>query len=248
MKVVKYKKLSNGRYKVQFDDGRDMELYEDVILKYELLLNREIEDSKIFEMSQYNQEWDVYYVALKSLKARYKSQKELKEWLLSKNYPQEFVDKAIYKLSQQGYVNDRDFTKSYIHSQIATTMKGPNKIQKELSGKGIDTTIITSEIVAFDQKIQEEKIRKLIAKQLQLNRSRGGEVLKRKIASDLVSLGYDLFLIQQLLFEYDFSVDSSLAKKEYDKLYRRLSRKYKGKELEYKIKEKLYQKGLYYEN
>ena len=76
MKVVKYKKLSNGRYKVQFDDGRDMELYEDVILKYELLLNREIEDSKIFEMSQYNQEWDVYYVSLKSLKARYKSQKE----------------------------------------------------------------------------------------------------------------------------------------------------------------------------
>ena len=248
MKVVKYKKLSNGRYKVQFDNGRDMELYEDVILKYELLLNKQIDSSKLFEMSQYNQEWDVYYVALKTLRARYKSTKELREWLFSKNYPQELVDIAICKLRNQGYVDDRNFAKSYIHSQIATTMKGPNKIRKELSSKGVEDAIIISEIEVFDQKTQEEKIRKLIAKQLQINRSRGGEVLKKKIASDLVSLGYDIFLVQQLLLEYDFSIDSSLAKKEYDKLYRRLSRKYTGKELEYKIKEKLYQKGLYYEN
>ena len=38
-----------------------------------------------------------------------------------------------------------------------------------------------------------------------------------------------------------------MVKKEYDKLYKKLSRKYSGNELEYKIKEKLYQKGLYYE-
>ena len=60
-------------------------------------------------------------------------------------------------------------------------------------------------------------------------------------------LGYDVDLINRVISEYDFSNDKDMVKKEYDKLYKRLSRKYSGNELEYKIKEKLYQKGLYYE-
>ena len=60
-------------------------------------------------------------------------------------------------------------------------------------------------------------------------------------------LGYDVDLINKVILDYDFSNDKDMVKKEYDKLYKRLSRKYSGNELEYKIKEKLYQKGLYYE-
>ena len=41
--------------------------------------------------------------------------------------------------------------------------------------------------------------------------------------------------------------DQDIMKKEYDKLYKKLSKKYRGKELEYKIKQKLYQKGFYHE-
>ena len=46
----------------------------------------------------------------------------------------------------------------------------------------------------------------------------------------------------------DFLDTSDIRKREYDKLYRKYSRKYSGRELELKIKEKLYQKGLYYED
>ena len=45
----------------------------------------------------------------------------------------------------------------------------------------------------------------------------------------------------------DFPSDDDIAKKEYDKLYKKLSRKYSGSELELKIKQKLFQKGLRYE-
>ena len=50
-----------------------------------------------------------------------------------------------------------------------------------------------------------------------------------------------------LFHDRSFNDTSDIAKREYEKLYKRLSRKYSGKELEYKIKEKLYQKGLSYE-
>ena len=42
MNILKYKKLTNGRYKVILENSVELTLYEDVILKYELLIKREI--------------------------------------------------------------------------------------------------------------------------------------------------------------------------------------------------------------
>ena len=42
MKIIKYKKGTKGLYKVELEDGRILSLYEDVILKFELLLKKEI--------------------------------------------------------------------------------------------------------------------------------------------------------------------------------------------------------------
>ena len=58
---------------------------------------------------------------------------------------------------------------------------------------------------------------------------------------------YDLSIINKVISDYEFDSNEEIAKKEYEKLYRKYSRKYSGRELEYKIKEKLYQKGLKYE-
>ena len=45
----------------------------------------------------------------------------------------------------------------------------------------------------------------------------------------------------------DFNNTEDIRKKEYEKIKKRLAHKYSGDELERKIKERLYQKGLYYE-
>ena len=94
--------------------------------------------------------------------------------------------------------------------------------------------------------MQLEKIEKLVNRFYKSNKSRGGNILKRKIMTDLINYGYDSELIMEVLNKLDFSVDEEIAKKEYDKLYKRLSRKYEGVELKNKIKEKMYQKGLNY--
>ena len=124
---------------------------------------------------------------------------------------------------------------------------GPNKIRKELLEHKISLDIINEELVVFEEELQLEKINKVVDKLIRSNHTRGGFVLKKKITNDLVMLGYDIDLINRVISDYDFSNDKDMVKKEYDKLYKRLSRKYSGNELEYKIKEKLYQKGLYYE-
>lgn len=248
MKILKYKKKRNGEYELQLDSGMELSLYEEVILQFELLLKKDIDDAYLEDILLVNQKYDVYYVALKSLKSRFKSAFELREFLLKKEYPLEYVEEAIKKLLKQGYLDDRSFAKAYINTQMITTSKGPKKIEKELLDKGVSTDIISEELEVFNKEEQVLRIEKVANRLVKTNRSRGGVVLRKKITCDLQNLGYGISIINEVLSAFDFGDTKDIAKKEAEKLYHRLSRKYSGKELEFKIKEKLYQKGLYYED
>lgn len=244
MKIMKYKRLNNGKYNIILDD-RELVVYEEVILKYNLLLKKDISDKELTKINQDNVEWEAYYIGLKSLKSRFKSKSELRKVLFNKEYDLDVINKVTDKLEKQGYIDDVSFSKSYVNSQLITTNKGPNKIISELKNKGVKEEDICLD--SYLEEIQIERINKLINKAIKSNKTRGGVILKRKIIGDLINLGYDSSLVNDIVDSYSFPIDKEIYKKEYDKLYKSLSRKYKDKELESKIKSKLYQKGLYYE-
>ena len=227
MKILKFKKKPNGKYSVYLDDGREFVYYEEVILQYELLLKKEVEEKDLLTIHQTNLEYDVYYVALNSIKSRFKSIYELREFLRKKEYPEEMIDHAIDKLIEQRYLDDRLFAKSYINTQMITTSHGPLRIKNDLYNKKVSSSIIEEEIALFDEESQIEKMKKII--------------------NDLKTQGYEYDLISRIISSYSFPQDKDLAKKEYDKLYKKYSSKYEGYELANKIREKMFQKGLTYE-
>ena len=59
----------------------------------------------------------------------------------------------------------------------------------------------------------------------------------------MINLGYDYDLIIQKL-DYMKGDNNLIIKKEYDRLFRKLCKKYEGEELKYQIKNRLYQKGF----
>ena len=245
MKITKYKKSTNGRYIVSLEDDSKLSLYEETILEFNLLLTKNIDD--IEEITNFNMQYEAYYLALKSINSRFKSEDEVRKMLKNKEYNSEIIEFVIDKLIKQGYLNDQLFAKLFINNQIVTTSRGPLRIKKDLLDKGVSNSIIDEELVEFNEDIQLEKIDKFINKSIKSNHSRGGVILKSKIFNDLKTLGYDSSVINKIINDYDYSDNKDLYKKEYDKLYRKLSKKYEGKELEYKVNERLYQKGLYYE-
>lgn len=247
MKIVKYKKLSRGRYQIFFDDGTNKTFYEDVIFKYQLLLKKELSDKEQLDIAVDNLHYEVYYVALASIQAKFKSIWETRGFLLKRGYDVSDIDTAIEKLVQQGYLNDQIFARSYVNHQLITTTKGPNKIIQELSDKHVSMSIILDEISVFSQEQQAEKIRKLVEKQLKRNSTRAGVVLRKKLIQDLSLTGYEYDMITSIISEFDLSPEQDIVSKEYQKQYRRLSRKYEGRELEQKIREKLFQKGFVYD-
>lgn len=245
--IIKYKKMGNGKYKVELDNGTFLLLYEDVILKYQLLLSKRIDSDLIDEINKDNMLSDVYFTALSSIKSRMKSINDLREFLLRKEYPSDMVDDVINKLISQGYLNDEMYVKSFINNQIITTSNGPYKIKKELLDKKISSDIIDNNLVLFSDEEQINRIEKIVNKKIKANNSRGGYILRTKLYNDLVTLGYASEFINKVLNTISFENDNRIAKKEYEKLKKKYSRKYSGNELERIIKEKLYLKGLSYE-
>lgn len=248
MQVGKYKKKRDGKYLVTFSGGREIELYEDVILKYELLLKKQVDPKMVNELLSFQQECDVYYVALKYLKARLRSCKEIFDLLKKREYPQDLIDKAIEKLLVQSYLDDHRYASSFLHEQIVTTSRGPNKIAYELEKKGISREIIVDVLSSYTKEIELQKIQKIVNRMMKSNRNKSSLMLKKKIESELLYQGFDRANISLVMSDISFCDDASLYEREYEKLYQKLSRKYSGDVLAYKIKQKLYQKGFRNEN
>ena len=248
MDIVRYKKTSKNKYKITLSNNVELTLYEDVILKKELLINKTINDKDLDDIKELNSYYEAYYFCISSLNSKFKSISDMKKILVNKEYSDTIIDEVIDKLIEQGYLDDRKFVVSFINNQIITTNKGPYKIVSELNKHNISSNIINEEIENFDEEIQKEKINKIINRSIKSNKSRGGVVLKNKIINDLISNGYDIDIINKEINNYSFSANKDIYKKEYDKIYKRLSKKYSGEELKYKINEQLYRKGLYYED
>lgn len=243
MKIEKFSKQKNSMYLLTLDDGNKIKIHEDLILKYELLLSKQIDNNILEEIKKENQVYEIYEIALKYLNTRLRSRKELTNYLIKKGFSEEQVKSTIELLSRQGYLDDKTYAISFIHDKILMSNYGPNKIKSELETAGIKTDIINENITCYTEELEKERIEKLINKQIKSNHNKGSIVLKRKIQGYLINLGYSSQLINQSLNGMKL-VDEDICKKEYEKLYNKLSKKYSGKELEYKLKQKMYQKGF----
>lgn len=243
MEIKKFSKQKNGMYLLSLETGIDIKVHEDLILRYELLLHRRIDDTLLEKIRQENQIYEVYEVALRYLKTRLRSRKELYLYLSKKGYQSQVIESVLTMLKKQGYLDDQVYATSFVHDRILMSNDGPNRIRRQLEECDISNETITLALSTFDESLEKMRIEKIIEKKIKQNHNKGAMVLKRKIQAYLLELGYSSTIINQSLNGRKL-VNEDISHKEYEKLYTKLSKKYSGRELEYKLKQKMYQKGF----
>lgn len=243
MKINKFIKKKNGMYLLELESNTQLKIHEDLILKYNLLLNKTLDSLLIDKIQKENEFYEIYEVALKYLNIRIRSKKEMIKYLLNKGYTEDNVINVIEKLESQGYLNDRVYAISFVHDKLLTSSYGPKRISLELAKNSIQNEIITEAMLDYTEEIEKERIKKILEKQIKHNTNKGPSLLKRKIQSYLLNLGYNIDYINKELNSKNL-MDDSIIEREYQKLYQKLSKKYSGKELEYRLKQKMYQKGF----
>ena len=116
-------------------------------------------------------------------------------------------------------------------------------IIRDLEKLGISCDVIYKYIDNYSRDVQISKIKKLVYRDIRLNSNKSSYVLKNKIFSNLINKGFYKEDIEYVLSDVTFD-DSSIRDREYERIKSRLSKKYSGSELEYRVKQKMYQKGF----
>lgn len=243
MHINKFIKSKNGMYIILLDNNVKVKIHEDLILKYNLLITKTLDEDTLEKTRVENMTYEIYEVALKYINVKLRSKEELSKYLLKKGYSSALINDVIIKLASQGYMSDKIYVTSFIHDKLFMSNYGPNKIISELTSLGIDENLILDNMNVYTSDIELDRANKIVSKMIKSNHNKGSMVLKNKIYNQLINLGYNTDIISKALNGKKL-VDEDIYKKEYDKLYKQLSKKYSGSELEYKLKQKLYQKGF----
>lgn len=116
--------------------------------------------------------------ALRLLKFRIRSEKELALRLKEKGYSDEEIEDTIKELKNKGFIDDEKFAYLYAYDSLTLHKKGPFRIRMELIKLGVDEYIIEDAINKVLSEVDLEEIKKEITKGLDEKKAR--EVLYRK--------------------------------------------------------------------
>ena len=104
MKIIKFSKLKDNRYNVMLENDEVLKLYDDVIIKYDLVRTKLIDDSLLDELVKYNDSLEAYYNAVKYITKKLRCELELKKYL-SKKYDDEVLEQVEINHKYEGYIS-----------------------------------------------------------------------------------------------------------------------------------------------
>jgi len=245
MKIEKLKKLSNGKYKLELDNGSKIITYDEIIIKNMLFNGKTLDNKLLSEISINNDYYDIYYKIVKMISSKWRSEKEIIDFLNKNEVTEKNQNEILNKLKKENLINDLRYALSYANDAVALRKNGPLKIVQDLKNLNISNDIIDEVLAKIDYDQINENLINIITKRNKLNKTNSLYQLKMKLKNELLKLGYEEDDINKNLAKL-LKEDDSVYQKEYEKLYKKYSKKYEGNELKYKIKQALYQKGFSY--
>lgn len=243
MKISKYKKISKGRYKITFDDGNEIILYEDIIIKNNLLLLNDINLEMLEGLLESNMKFACYDTSLSYIEYKLRTEKELRDYLTRKGFSLSLIDETVNKLKEEKLIDEVKYIEAFINDKVTLTLWGPFKIKRSLINLGLNEEKIDVYLNKIDDSIWKEKLDKTINKKVLSMKNKPLKVIKEKLRLDLFEQGFNSESIALALNTLEKD-DKEAMKKEISKAYDKLSKKYEGRELERQIKNHLYKKGF----
>ena len=238
MKINKFKKVGKSKYKIIFENT-DITLYEDVILKYDLLIKSEVDIDLIDKIIKENEHYDAFYSALNYIEIKMRNKKEIISYLKKKEFNDEIINETINKLEKLNLLNSKSYIQAFVNDKINLSSDGPYKIKKSLLEFDFNEEDIDNYLNTIDENIWLEKLQKIANKKKSIMKSKSYYMFISKMKNDLYNLGYDKYMIENVLSNIEY--DSNALSKDLEKA----SRKFKGDKT--KIINSLLRKGYSYE-
>lgn len=247
MKIKSYKKIKNNCYHISFQGNvEDIVLFDDVILKYNLLLKKEISEQELQEILKENFSLGCYYKALQYISKKNVCKKEIRDYLKKNHFSNAMIESTISLLEEKKIIDEEKYLEAFIHDQICLTTNGPKKIMKKLVDLEFLEDLINKYLNEVSREVWIKRLENLISKKVKANHRDGEQKVKEKILYYCKNEGYKKEDILAVFEKIEFPKNDDALEREAIKLYTKYSRKYEGNELFYQIKGRLINKGFSY--
>lgn len=173
-------------------DGEIFKLHSEIIVKYSLSTNGEIEMERLAEIVFESDVITATNLAMNYISSRVVSTKQLKDYLRNKGYKSGVVKRVIDKFNEYSILNDENYANSYIQAKQKTLSK--RAIENKLIQKGVSKEIIEACTDDYD----ELSVAENIANKFMKNKEEDRENIN-KLIRHLNYKGFNYEIISKIL-------------------------------------------------
>lgn len=194
-------KRNKERVNVYIDDEYAFSINMELVYKFGLKVNEEVNKEKLIEISKSENLSKCKESALRTIERSYKTEKEIRDKLLSKEFDSETIDITIDFLIEYGFIDDSKFVSMYIKDRIRT--QGRNKIRYSLISKGVNKLLIEEAFSTLDRDDEMERAIILCEKKyLNISKREDDDFkIKNKLTRYLLGRGYDYDIAKEVIKE-----------------------------------------------
>jgi regulatory protein len=244
---ITVQKKRKDRFNVFIDGEYSFPISEAVLIKVGLHKGMTLTKERSAEIEKENYDYMAYTTAVNYLSYSLRSEKEVRKKLHDEEISPDAIERALTRLVDQNYVNDRSYGESYTRTAANLNLKGPQLIANELKGKGLSEEDIAFSLKQYPHELQLENAQTIAEKQLRKQSRVSSHEAASKIRLHLHQKGYPSDIVLEVMGEIETEKEEEdemvALRMQGDKLWRRYERKAKGRELHQKVRSGLYQKG-----
>lgn len=202
-KIIAQKR--KGRFNVYVNDKYAFPVSEEVMIKFHIFKEMELNDQLIEEIKDADDFSKLYNYAVNYLSYQLRTEQEIMDKLKNETENLEKIELVINRLKNLNLLSDRNYAESYVRSVKNEGNKGPKSIFQKLNQKGIDQQTIEDAINQFysiddihnNAFNQAEKI-------YHKNKRYPYNKKIEKVKTALMQKGYEFDIINQVIEEADF--------------------------------------------
>ena len=162
--ALKQQKNNQKRYSIFVDGEFLLGVNGELVVEYDLKQGREVTEELLTKLTDEENLQEAKDAAFKLLAYRERSKQELKDRLAQKGFKLDVIRRVIEMLDTLGYIDDREFAKSWVKDRISRGF-GPYRVRQQLREKGIkDKTIEKVVEDNYDFELEYELALKLARK------------------------------------------------------------------------------------
>lgn len=241
--IIKKIKVLKNKVVITFED-RKLELDKEIYTNFYLYEGKDVSVKEFNKINEYNNISALLKYALRIRAKSIYSEYQLREKLYAKGGLKPEVDQVIISMKNYDLIDDNAFIADHIEYYNSLNY-GKNKIIKKLSDKGIFEDKL--EKINFPISIERKKAKNILNKTIKKYEKYNYSQLKNHVYASYISNGFSNEIASEmvsLIPEPKNNKDElEKLKKEFDKQYTRLIRKYQKKELKQKLITSLLSKG-----